>query len=355
VRWGAEYLAPLIDGEELLGIIAIAPKAGGGIADGLELEALDRMCVTITAALASARLYERLRGLHDELEEKAEARQVSLGKALRDLRGAEQRLVQSEKLASLGQIVAGVAADLNDQVRSAFDHALRLRREAEVLFAAAERVRAALPSVADARYEEVARDVAPLLDAVSEGARRALAIASDLSGFASAEVGLEGDDDRGGEEPARARRTAHLAALVDSTLTLVTGHLADVAVVRDYDEHLPAIPVETGPLGQVILNLILNATQAMKGSGTLTLATRRLDGVAELAVADTGPGIPADVLPRIFEPFFSTKGPTAGTGLGLSISYGIVRRHGGRILVESIPGTGTTFRVQLPLPGAIAS
>src|SRR6185312_12638218 len=92
VRWGAEYIGPLIDGDELLGLIAIAPKAGGGLADALELESLDRMCVTITAALASARLYERLRGLHDELEEKAEARSVSLAKALRDLRGAEQRL-----------------------------------------------------------------------------------------------------------------------------------------------------------------------------------------------------------------------------------------------------------------------
>src|SRR6185312_7081282 len=99
VRWGAEYIGPLIDGDELLGLIAIAPKAGGGLADALELESLDRMCVTITAALASARLYERLRGLHDELEEKAEARSVSLAKALRDLRGAEQRLDEDPALA----------------------------------------------------------------------------------------------------------------------------------------------------------------------------------------------------------------------------------------------------------------
>jgi len=194
----------------------------------------------------------------------------------------------------------------------------------------------------------VARDLSPILDAVSEGARRALAIASDLSGFASAEeppvpASVATSD------AAHARRPAHLAALIDSTLTLVTGNLADVAVVRDYDEELPAIAVETGPLGQVILNLILNATQAMRGSGTLTLSTRRLDQVAELAVADTGPGIAKDVLPRIFEPFFSTKGPTTGTGLGLSISYAIVKRHGGRILVESTVGVGTTFRVQLPL------
>ena len=104
-----------------------------------------------------------------------------------------------------------------------------------------------------------------------------------------------------------------------------------------------------------MLNLVLNATQAMRGVGTLTLVTRRCEldgrpeGGAELAVRDTGPGIEPEILPRIFEPFFSTKGHTLGTGLGLSVSYGIVERHGGRIHVESALGAGTTFRVQLPL------
>jgi signal transduction histidine kinase len=347
IRWAAEYLGPLVTtegGGQLLGLIAVSARQGGGVSDAVELEALERMCVTVTAALAGARLYQQLHGLSIELEQKALARSESLAKTLRDLRGAEQRLVQSEKLASLGQIVAGVAADLTDQVRTSFETVLRLRSDAEVMFHAADQVRAALPSAADPRFEDIARDVGPLLDAVSEGARRALAIAQDLSGFASAEFPIID-----GEVSAPRRRPAHLAALIDSTLTLVTGHLNDVAVVRDYDETLPAVPVETGPLGQVILNLILNATQAMKGSGTLTLSTRQLDGQAELAVADTGPGIPAEVLPRIFEPFFSTKGPTVGTGLGLSISYGIVRRHGGRILVDSTVGQGTTFRVQIPL------
>jgi signal transduction histidine kinase len=348
VRWNAEFLGPLVtEGDQLLGVIAVSPRQGGGISDAVELEALERLCVTVTAALAGARLYQRLHALSMELEQKAAARSESLAKTLRDLRGAEKRLVESEKLSSLGQIVAGVAADLNDQVRAAFELVSRLRGDVGVLFSAAEQARVAdarATGVPDARFDDILRDVGPLLDAVSEGARRALAIASDLSGFASAEVPDE--QSRAGEDK---RRPAHLAALIDSTLTLVTGHLAEVAVVRDYDEHLPAIPVETGPLGQVILNLILNATQAMKGSGTLTLSTRKLEGQAELAVADTGPGISPEVLPRIFEPFFSTKGPTVGTGLGLSISYGIVKRHGGRILVESTPGAGTTFRVQLPI------
>ena len=350
VRWGAEYLGSLVDGEELLGIIAIAPKAGGGLADGLELESLDRMCVTITAALASARLYERLRGLHDELEEKAEARQVSLGKALRDLRGAEQRLVQSEKLAALGQIVGGVAADLADEVRGVHARVAEVRGHTETVARAVSARLAVDPSLADDELRDMARDLGPLLDAVGEGGRRALAIAQDLSRFAPT---ADSDD------APRERAAARLEELVDATLKLCAGHLRQVSVVREYDQTLPPVAVETGPLGQVVLNLVLNATQAMGGAGTLTLVTRRCelagraDGGAELAVRDSGPGIDPEILPRIFEPFFSTKGHTLGTGLGLSVSYGIVERHGGRIHVESVLGAGTTFRVQLPLDESI--
>jgi two-component system NtrC family sensor kinase len=344
VRWGAEYIGPLIDGEELLGVIAIAPKAGGGLADGLELESLDRMGVTITAALASARLYERLRGLHAEREEKAEARSVSLAKALRDLRGAEQRLVQSEKLAALGQIVGGVAADLADEVRGVHTRVAEVRAHTETVARAVAARLDADPALADDELRDMSRDLGPLLDAVGEGGRRALTIAQDLSRFAPS----DGDDDA-----PRERSSARIEELVDATLKLCAGHLRQVSVVRDYDAELPPVAVETGPLGQVVLNLVLNATQAMRGVGTLTIATRRceLDGraAAELAVRDTGPGIEPEILPRIFEPFFSTKGHTLGTGLGLSVSYGIVERHGGRIHVESALGAGTTFRVQLPL------
>jgi signal transduction histidine kinase len=341
VRWGAEYLGPLVEGERLLGIVAVSPRQGGGLADAIELEALERLCLVVTSALAGARLYERLRGLSSELEQKAAARSAALAKALRELRGAEQRLVQGEKLASLGQIVAGVAADLRDRVHDAFAGVARLRQQVDTVLAAAR----ALPLARDEKFEEMARDVRPLCDAISEGARRAYAIAQDLSGFAPSDAT---DDPSQGSHVA-ARRPAHLAALLDTTLTLCTPHLRDVGVVRDYDETLPALPVEAGPLGQVILNLILNATQAMRGSGTLTLATRRVGDQAELSVGDTGPGIAPDVLPRIFEPFFSTKGPTTGTGLGLSISYGIVKRHNGQIRVDSKLGIGTTFRVQIPI------
>src|SRR5262249_42716988 len=153
----------------------------------------------------------------------------------------------------------------------------------------------------------------PLLDAVSEGARRAHGITSGLERFAGTP----------GLEPAAERRELVLSTLIDSTLVLVSTHLHGIEVVRDYDLTLPPVPVEPGPRGQVVPNPLPNAAQAMRGAGTLAVGTRRADPWAELSIADTGPGIPPELLSRIFEPFFTTKGPASGTGLGLSISYRI--------------------------------
>jgi signal transduction histidine kinase len=333
VRWGAEYLAPLVDGEQLLGLLAISPRRHGGTPGIDEVAALDRVCVMVTAALASARLYQRLQALSVELEHKAEARSLEISRAVGDLRGAEARLLSSEKLATLGQIVAGVAADLRDQVAEVLALTGRLRASVEVLKQAGDHAQLS----PDERFDEAARDLLPLLDAVSEGARRASAIAQDLSGFAP--------NDRAVAE----RRPIPLDTVVDATLGLLGAQLRDITVERRYDRTLPDVPMEPGPMGQVILNLVLNAAQAMNGRGKLTVGTRSLDeATCELFVADDGPGIPAEIQARIFEPFFTTKGPAAGSGLGLSVSFGIVERHGGQIVVDSSP-RGSTFRVRLPM------
>ena len=355
VRWGAEYLGPLIDGEELLGLIAIAPKAGGGLADGARARVARphvrhhhggaRLGAPVRAARAACTTSSRRR------PKRARSRSA---KALRDLRGAEQRLVQSEKLAALGQIVGGVAADLADEVRGV--HA----RVAEVRGAhrdgGARRLRAPRRRRALARRRRSCATWRATSARCSTRSARAAAAPSPSRRTCRASPRPPTSDDA-----PRERAAARLEELVDSTLKLCAGHLRQVdAWCASTTQTLPPVAVETGPLGQVVLNLVLNATQAMRGVGTLTLVTRRCeldgraDGGAELAVRDTGPGIEPEILPRIFEPFFSTKGHTLGTGLGLSVSYGIVERHGGRIHVESALGAGTTFRVQLPLDEPIA-
>jgi signal transduction histidine kinase len=149
-------------------------------------------------------------------------------------------------------------------------------------------------------------------------------------------------------------RTPHqptdLRAGLDATLVMLGGKIAPgVAVVKDYDPDLPKVPAYAGELNQVWTNLIVNALDAMAGEGTLTVRTRRDGECALVEIADTGPGIPEDLRPRVFEPFFTTKPVGQGTGLGLDVSWRIVvKRHGGDLRVTSSPGD-TRLQVLLPL------
>jgi signal transduction histidine kinase len=149
-------------------------------------------------------------------------------------------------------------------------------------------------------------------------------------------------------------RTPHqptdLRAGLDATLVMLGGKIAPgVTVVKDYDHDLPKVPAYAGELNQVWTNLIVNALDAMAGEGTLTVRTRRDGDCASVEIADTGPGIPEDLRPRVFEPFFTTKPVGQGTGLGLDVSWRIVvQRHGGDLRVTSSPGD-TRFQVLLPL------
>jgi signal transduction histidine kinase len=144
-------------------------------------------------------------------------------------------------------------------------------------------------------------------------------------------------------------REVDLHELLDSTLTMLGRKLEGIEVVKDYDRSLPAVPAYGAELNQVWTNVIENASQAMDGSGTLTVRTSKTDRCAVVEIEDTGPGIPEDVQQRIFEPFFSTKPVGQGTGLGLDISWRIVtHKHHGSLTVDSVPGR-TVFRVELPL------
>jgi hypothetical protein len=138
---------------------------------------------------------------------------------------------------------------------------------------------------------------------------------------------------------------------VRETLSLIEHQLekAGVRVEFDAEEGLPAVRGNSGKLQQVFLNLFLNARDAMDAGGVLRISTRGEDGLARVSVSDTGKGIPVEDLPRIYDPFFTTKGARKGTGLGLAVTYGIVREHSGNIRVKSAPGQGTTFDLEFPL------
>jgi signal transduction histidine kinase len=144
---------------------------------------------------------------------------------------------------------------------------------------------------------------------------------------------------------------ADINRIVDQVLTLTTHLFApnQIRLETELGHGLPSIMVDRHMIEQVLMNLILNAVQAMKSGGVLTIRTSVAEGICRVEVCDTGSGIPPSVLPRVFDPFFTTKGEGEGTGLGLSVNLGIVERHGGKILVESEVGKGTTFTLWLPV------
>jgi two-component system NtrC family sensor kinase len=240
--------------------------------------------------------------------------------------------MQSEKLKSLGQLVAGVAHELNNPI--GFVHAnLKLLEEFIEKLEVARETGGDSEKFRDAIDKLLARGI--------EGTNRVRKIVMDLRSFSRMDQAELQDVD--------------LHEEIDRTLALMEPRLkSGIQVVREYGE-LPQVRCYPGQLNQVFLNLLMNACDAVDGGGTITVRTERSDQGVRLDFHDDGPGIPQDVQSRIFDPFFTTKPVGQGTGLGLSITHGIIDRHGGRIHIESQPSEGTSFIIDLPLDATPAA
>jgi len=266
----------------------------------------------------------------------------------------QRALLQSEKMASIGQLAAGVAHEINNPMGyiNANLHVLdrylgqiarfdRLRQEAgegELPPRNREAVAAGRTALA---VDHALADGVVLIRESLEGVERVTKIVQDLRSFSRV--------DALGREP------VSLSACLESALTIAHNELKYVATVRREYEPVSEILCNPGQLNQVFLNLLVNATQAIVPPGEIVLRCWQDAGAVYASVSDNGRGMTEEVRRRIFEPFFTTKEVGKGTGLGLSISYDIVKRHRGEILVESEVGKGTTFTVRLPRdPGGTA-
>ena len=233
-----------------------------------------------------------------------------------ETRRLQEHLIQSEKLSAIGQLIAGVAHELNNPLASVLGFADYLVESGDVPAHLAEPLRV-----------------------IQQEAQRAAVIVKNLLTFARRQ-----DQDR---------RQLALGTVLDRTIALLKNQLLGlhVDIELSVDPDLPEIDGSLNQLQQVFLNLANNAAQAIASTGrpgsVLVHARRRLDGVA-VDVTDDGPGIPEELHQKVFEPFFTTKPQGEGTGLGLSICLGIVKEHGGRISLQSLPGHGATFTVELP-------
>ncbi|MGQ9369503.1 sensor histidine kinase [Azospirillum sp. ST 5-10] len=276
-----------------------------------------------------------------------------LRRAYRDLAAAheglkqtQQQLVHSEKMASLGRLVAGVAHELNNPISFVYGNAHALRRYVDRLTAYLDRVHAgAGPGELAAlrgelRIDRARADLPATLDGMLEGTERVRDIVAELRRFSS--------------EQKHAAERFDLTALLRSAVNWVAkAQMADLAVVFALPDRLE-VSGHPGHLHQVAMNLVQNAIDAMQEAAPrrLELAGERQGVCVVVTIRDTGPGIAAGVLPRVFDPFFTTKPVGKGTGLGLSISYQLVREHGGTLAAANHPDGGAVFTLTLPAADA---
>ncbi|URM30043.1 response regulator [Pseudomonas frederiksbergensis] len=262
----------------------------------------------------------------------------------------ESQLVQSEKLASLGQLAAGVAHEINNPIGfissnlGALDgyfkqlqDMLDAYREAENAIGSSEVIDRLGQLRERVELDFLREDIPLLIKESKEGIGRVGQIVKDLKDFSRVDSNQEW-------------QWTNLQQGIESTLNIVANELKYKADVVKEFQQLPDIECLPSQINQVIMNLIVNASQAMGPErGTITLRTRLEGETVSIEVADTGIGIEPDNLQKIFDPFYTTKPVGQGTGLGLSLSYGIVKKHQGDISVRSEVGMGSTFRVELPV------
>ncbi len=275
------------------------------------------------------------------------AERTRLADLIKQLAEAHQQLLQSEKMASIGQLAAGVAHEINNPigfVSSNLTTLLKYTTDLMAVVAAYEQAEAALPADLLGEIKALKQtidleflrdDVGSLVSESIDGLQRVSRIVQDLKEFSQM-----------GE---LAWRWANIEQGLESTLNVACNELKVKAeVIKDYGR-IPEVQCIPSQINQVFMNLLVNAAQAIEARGQITVRTLRDGDGVRVEISDTGQGISDENLNRIFDPFFTTKPVGKGSGLGLSISYGIVQQHQGRIEVNSEIGKGSTFRVWLPV------
>lgn len=257
------------------------------------------------------------------------------------LEQANRQLLQSEKLAAIGQLAAGVAHEINNPVGYVYSNLQSLDSYLSDLFRLTEAVGHA-ESLEDLHtikhsidYEFLRDDLRALLVESKEGIERVKTIIAAMRDFSHIE-----------EEEFK---PADIHRGIETTLNLVNNEVKYKAeVIREFGD-LPEVDCIISQINQVVMNLLVNAAHAIEEFGTITIRTRCDDGFALIEIQDSGKGIAPEHLNRVFEPFFTTKSVGKGTGLGLSLSFNIIEKHNGELQVSSTLGQGTCFSIKLPL------
>jgi signal transduction histidine kinase len=347
------------DGE--IGILSCGHHRSDRPWDLSEIQLLQAVLTQIAIATNQANLFAQ----SQEAAELARAKAAELEVALNQLQRTQAQLVQTEKMSSLGQLVAGVAHEINNPVNFIYGNLAHANDYVQDLLGLLDLYRGQYPEPADTIADEIEdidlefllEDLPKILKSMQVGADRIKEIVASLRNFSrmdEAEV-----------------KAVNLHEGIDSTLMILhnrvkaRGDRAGVEIIKAYGD-LPRVECYAGQLNQVFMNILANAIDALEEAerasdaprtNQIRIETRSLEGDrVQIAIQDNGPGIPPQVQQRLFDPFFTTKPVGKGTGLGLSIAYQIVSdRHGGNLTCTSTPGTGTTFEIIIPIYQAEAT
>lgn len=289
-------------------------------------------------------LFNKLSRKMQELEQQVEL----LRQSKEELKSTQAQLIHNEKMATLGQLSAGIAHEINTPVSFITSNLNALKRYAKDFSTFFFTVQDALHKQGDfadiekieqlisqRKLEFASKDILELVEESIDGVDRLKSIVMNLKSFCRQDQ-LE-------------KTETNINDLLKSTVNIARNELKYIATVQLDLQELPFCLCFPQQLGQVFLNLLVNAAQAMEGQGQIFIRTWSEETTIHIEISDTGCGMPQEVKDKIFEPFFTTKPVGLGTGLGLSISADIIRRHGGTIAVDSIIGEGTTFSITLPV------
>ena len=299
----------------------------------------------------------QLQDANENLERRVNERTTELSDALAHLKESEAALIQSEKMSSLGQMIAGVAHEINTPLAYVRNGLQVLDERLPQTASLPEETRKLLDLLAlgAADEEEVSAQYSKVhaLCTAAESGHGASELASVIrDGIYGIEQISEIVTNLKNFSRLDRSKVAHFSVNegLESTLVIARNLVKDKRIEKNFCDQ-PFVTGSPSQMNQVFLNLISNAAQATGSDGVIRLSTSLSDNHVVVEVADNGSGIPADVLPKIFDPFFTTKKIGEGTGLGLSIAYKIITEHGGKIEVSSLPGQGTRFTITLPVDG----
>ena len=302
-------------------------------------------------ARAFNKMVEDLAKAHEELR-KANLNLATANEALNatvaDLKAAQAQLIQAEKMASLGQLTAGIAHEINNPINFVTANIQPLKDDMadilKIIFCyekviGEKRMEKEFLEVEkfkeDAKIDLTMKEVNNLLKGIEDGATRTSEIVKGLRNFSRLDQNVF--------------RKANLNESLESTLTLLNSTYKNrIEIIKQFGD-IPEVDCFPGQINQVFMNILSNAIQAIPAGGTIFIKTWQANDMVKISISDTGTGMTEDIRKKIFDPFFTTKDVGKGTGLGLAISFGIIQKHNGEIEVFSKPGEGTEFIIRIPV------